>query len=148
MLDFIRLSSNTTLFWKLFLPTFWFAFYGSLMLVFWFGDNTQLGLFSKTEWKYGMTTFFVLGSLLLYFTVLKLHRVEYKDNNFYVSNYFRTIKVPLELALRISESKLFFFSYATLQLRKKTIMGRDIPFIFRRNIREEIRERIPGVLEG
>src|SRR5699024_11084842 len=124
----IRISSNSTLFWKIFLPTFWFTFYGVFTIALWTYKGPEQGLFLNKEFLLGLTIFYAVGSFLIYFTVLHVKRVEYKEEYLYVTNYFRTIKIPFDLIRYIDKTSYTIFRRRKVYLYKETPFGKSFTF--------------------
>lgn len=138
-----RISSNTTLFWKIFLPTFWFSFYGILTIVVWAYGDIKLGILSDLKFRLGVTLFYAIGSILIYFTILNIKRVEYEDEFLYITNYFRTIKVPFILIEHIDIQNYTIFKRGKIYLHKATPLGKNIVFIVSTQLIEEMVEEYP-----
>jgi hypothetical protein len=58
---------------------------------------------------------------------LNIKRVEFDENHFYISNYFKTIKIPKEGITQIKISTLPIFS--RMKLLNKGTFGQTITFI-------------------
>ena len=86
-----RISSNWTLFLKIFLPTFWFVFYGAIVIALFVASENQMAI--SMSMKIGVLVFYLSGSLVLYYTFMDLKRVEYDKDFLYVTNYFKTVRV-------------------------------------------------------
>lgn len=124
-----RLSSNLTLFFKLFIPTGWVSFFGLFLLVIFVVDTTDKPLLASQFFRIGFVTFFIIFLTLIYFTIYQLKRVETQERYIFVTDYFKTIKFPFENIDRISSMDLFLFKVVWLHLKSKGIFGRRIPFI-------------------
>lgn len=139
----IRISSNSTLFWKIFLPTFWFTFYGVFTIALWTYKGPEQGLFLNKEFRLGLTIFYAVGSFLIYFTVLQVKRVEYKEEYFYVTNYFRTIKIPFDLIRYIDKTSYTIFRRGKVYLYKETPFGKSFTFIVYKRTISELEKQYP-----
>ncbi|MDF1695589.1 MAG: hypothetical protein P1U56_07140 [Saprospiraceae bacterium] len=127
-----RLSSNFTLFFKLFVPTGWVSFFGLFAVVIFLVDTTDKPLLGTTEFRIGYLIFFVVFLTLIYFTIFQLKRVEYEDGHIFATDYFKTITFPLENIVRISKMNLGIFTVVWLHLQSKGIFGKRIPFLAKR----------------
>ena len=129
----IRVSSSWTLFYKVFLPTVWIAFFGALtLLVVVMNDlgslSAHLGI------KLGVFAFFLSGLLLLWFTLMDLKRVELAEDAFYVTNFFKTFKYSYESLKEVREFDLIFLHITLFKFVAKTAFGKRIFFIQRRKV--------------
>jgi len=129
----IRVSSSWTLFYKIFLPTVWIAFFGSLTLIV-VSMNTMGGISSHIGIKLGALVFFLLGLALLWFTLMNLKRVELAEDAFYVTNYFKTYKYSYQSLKQVKEFDLIFLHITLFKFVAKTAFGNKIFFIQRRNV--------------
>ena len=85
-----RLSSNATLFFKIFLPVFWTTIMVAVNLVAWFSAESDVEAAAVQSMRWGLLFTLVVGvaAFLLLFWPLK--RVETDGKEVFVSNYFRT----------------------------------------------------------
>jgi hypothetical protein len=142
-----RLSSNTTLFFKLFLPTFWTVFFGLFTLAVWITDD-YIGPLGFIEFKLGMTVFFITGVVILFFSFFRLKRVEADGHFFYVTNYFKTYRYPPDVLEKYREDNFLILRVGRLYLKEKGSFGRRISFIISRKNMQEYRLEHPLVLPG
>ena len=124
-----RLSSNLTLFFKLFVPTGWVSFFGLFALVIFLVDTTDKPLLASVNFRIGFMAFFVIFLTIIYFTIFQLKRVETEGGFIFVTDYFKTIKFPIENIDRISTLNLFLVKVVWLHLKTKGNFGKRIPFI-------------------
>ena len=142
-----RLSSNTTLFLKIFLPVFWLVFYGSFTLSFWLLDPATLPLLTSWTFRILFTLFYVLGTVFLYFTFFQLKRVEIDADFIYVSNYFKTYRYPFHRIEQLSQKNYLVFKTTQIHFKEEQSFGKAVSFIARRGIWEELAQNIPELLE-
>jgi len=128
-----RLSSNLTLFLKLFVPTGWLSFFGLFALVIFVVDTTDKPLLASFYFRVGFMAFFVIFLTLIYFTLFQLKRVETEGGYVFVTDYFKTIRFPLENINNISTLNLGLFKVVWLHLKTKGIFGKRIPFIAKKS---------------
>ena len=128
-----RLSSNFTLFFKLTIPVGWVSFFGLFALVIFIVDTTDKPLLASPYFKYGFLAFFLLFLTIIYFTIYQLKRVEYENGFMYVTDYFKTIKFPIENIERVSTLNMILFKVAWFHLKAKGIFGKRIPFIAKKS---------------
>jgi hypothetical protein len=129
MTDPYRVSSQTTLFFKIFIPVFWVVFFSgfSFLSIFFFRDSSDL--FSQKWYPFVALLFLGGGVAILYFTLWKLKRVEFGLEGFYVSNYFKTFRYTYESISTIKEADWLVLVVVSLHLYKKGQMGSKISFI-------------------
>ncbi len=124
-----RLSSNLTLFFKLTIPVGWFSFFGLFTLVIFLADTTDKPLLASQYFRLGFLAFFLIFLALIYFTIFQLKRVEQEDGFIFVTDYFRTIKFPIENINKVSTMNLGLFKVVWFHLKSKGIFGKRIPFL-------------------
>lgn len=129
----LRLSSNITLILKIFLPTFWTTIFGLFLVVLFVAEEDHLGVFAFPAYKYGYVAFFVLFITFLYFTVIKLLRVEANHEDLYVSNYLKTYRIPIQNIAKVTETNMLLFTLVTFHLRQRGSFGKKIHFVAKKS---------------
>ena len=124
-----RVSSNLTLLFKIFLPTFWIVFFGLFTFSCFFLIEPNVPIVGTPEFRYGMLAFFLIGCAVLYLSIMKLKRVEMGDETFYASDYFRHFKFPYLQILKISENEIGPILLVEIRFRNKTSFGKKIWFL-------------------
>lgn len=124
-----HLSSNATLIFRIFFPTFWLVFFGIFTLATFLVDVSYFGEVPAFLFRAGAGIFFLLGALLLYFTLMKLKRVEGSCEHVYVSNYFKTVRYTWESVSRIRQRELVGIRLFTIDLSGEGRFGRRIHFL-------------------
>lgn len=124
-----RVSSNSTIFFKLFLPTFWIVFFGLFTAFTFFYDDSQILLLTLPEFKYGILAFYFIFIILLYFTIIRLKRVEMGPDHYYVSNYLKNYKLIYEDIKEVSQISLGKFTLVKFHLAGKSSLGKSIIFL-------------------
>lgn len=124
-----RVSTNFTLFLKIFIPVFYIVFFGAFTVLLWTADRLETGALSIDHLRLGMSLFLLIGVTLLYFTVLKLHRVEMDEHFVYVTNYIKTARYPYHVIEKIDEQDFLILSTVTIFLKEKGIFGKKITFV-------------------
>lgn len=118
-----RISTNLTLVYKFFIPTFYLAFWGAFTVVsFSISGISLLG-------RVGIVAVFVGSATLFYFTLLKLKRVEIDEHFIYVTNYFKHFRYPLENVEKIVERDFLILRIATIYLEQPGSFGKKIVFV-------------------
>ncbi len=123
-----RISSSLTLFFRIFVPVFWTVFFGALtigLLV-----TSQLPqVFDNLYFRIGLVVFYLSGLIILYFTLLRLKRVEIDPQYVYVTNYLKTYRYPFHNIESIREYNLILFYLATIRFKEKGSFGKKIHFL-------------------
>lgn len=123
-----QLSSNWTLLFRLFIPTLWFAFFGTFLIAVLRADKSQTDT-SVNYLLYGLI-FFVLAFLIIFrYTLFRLKRIDTDETHIYVSNYFKSARYLFRDIESITVSKGILFNYGTLNLRGSGIFGDKIIFL-------------------
>ena len=124
-----QLSSSWTLGFRIFLPTFWIAFFGTFFLTTLFTDKDQIGQLSMNGLRWGLLVFIVVFMLIFWKTVLRLKRVDADKEHVYVTNYFKNVGYLHQYVEKIELSKGIIFNYGTLVLKEKGRFGKRILFL-------------------
>ena len=124
-----RVSTNLTLFLKLFIPTFWIVFFGSFTFAVWMTDARNLGGLPEIPLQYGSLLFLLIGAFLLYKTLLKLKRVEMDSEFVYATNYHKHARYPYHNIEKIEELDYLFFNLVHIHLKTPGYFGEKISFI-------------------
>jgi hypothetical protein len=131
-----RVSTNLTLFYKLFLPTFWFAFFGSATIaLFTLTGNATLQLTAL-----GL---FIGGLVLMYFTIFQFKRVEMGAEALYATNYFQHFQYPYSNVEKITHQNYFILRTATIHLRVPGTFGKKIVFVPSKTLYKDFWEAYP-----
>ena len=124
-----RVSSNLTLFFKLFVPTFWIVFFGAVTIALWVNQDILSGNVNGQAVRIGALFFYLSGLAMYYFTLLPLKRVEMDEHFVYVTNYFRNYRYPWHNIESITESNLFTFKVVSIRLKTPGNFGKQLRFI-------------------
>ncbi|MEM1327684.1 MAG: hypothetical protein AAGI23_17105 [Bacteroidota bacterium] len=124
-----RLSSNWTLFYKFFIPTFWIVFGGACLVAVWKLGITLAPGISPRSFALIYTVSYLAGIGFLYVFVMRLKRVEVDHQYVYVTNYFKNYRYPHRDIDYIQDSKLPFFGRAYLQLKAPGSLGYRITYL-------------------
>jgi len=116
-----NLSSNWTVVLKYFLPLVWTIFFGALCIIFWVSDNLEIG-----TWN------------LSYFRIMKLMRVEYDGEFFYVTNYFKIFKYPITNVEKITIKNFPLLKIGIVKFKKAGYFGKTVPFLVSKTNFDEV----------
>ncbi|MFK7807387.1 MAG: hypothetical protein AB8F74_06230 [Saprospiraceae bacterium] len=125
-----NISTSLTIFLKLFIPIFWMVFFGAFT-VGTFIKDIAVGPFLPSTFRWVAIAFFLLGSLLFYFTIMRIKRVDMDNEFMYVSNYFKTVRYPYGAIDKIKERDWLLFHTVHVSFRKTGIFGGRIVFLCR-----------------
>ena len=90
-----KISSSLTFFYKFLFTIIWIGL---------FGCGTLGLLLNQNEEGFVFLVAWIVGSLFLYWGCVRLKHVEIDANNIYISNFLKTIKIPLQEIEKISEN--------------------------------------------
>lgn len=124
-----RVSSNLTLILKIFFPTLWIAFFGLLTIAIFFSSGEDNLLFADWTFKLSVLGFFLLFLVIIYFTIMKLLRVEFAEKTFSASNYFKTYQYKYEDIDEIVEYDILIKTIVRIKMKGMTKHGRSIFFL-------------------
>jgi hypothetical protein len=142
-----RISSNSTLFLKIFLPTFWIVFFGIFTIAVLMAKTPHFGSVPAATFKLGLALFFLAGTAALYFTLLKLLRVELDEHHVYASNYFKTYRYPYRNVEKITERDLGLFHLVRIHLKAPGRFGAKITFLLDETMLKDFLEKHPEAAE-
>ena len=124
------LSSNATLFWRVFVPAFGTVFFLGLAMAHLFTNAEELYSWAPA---YAMRIFFTLILVgWVYFvrrTIWKLKRIDANDAHIYVTNYWVTARYPWSDVDRVEETRRMGRRVAHLHLKGAGRFGRKISFL-------------------
>lgn len=124
-----QLSSSWTLAFRIFLPTFWLAFFGTFFFATLFTDKNQIGQISMNGLRWGLLVFILVFLFVFWKTVLRLKRIDADSEYVYVTNFFKNIRYLHADVEKIELSKGIVFNYGTLVLKGKGYFGDRILFL-------------------
>lgn len=127
-----RLSSNWTLFYRLFLPTFWIVLVGAVVLTVWLLPNKYFGMVSASYLRAVLTSFYLTSLIIFYLTVIQFKRVEISKEELYVTNYFKHLKYPIQQVERITTTNYFVIKIGRVFLKEKGTFGSSFFFMISR----------------
>ncbi|MCE7922567.1 MAG: hypothetical protein DYG98_05900 [Haliscomenobacteraceae bacterium CHB4] len=126
----VMLSTNSTLFWRVFIPVFGTVFLSGFLLAFWLVDEDDLSLPFSMLWPRLLLLAIVIGWLwFLQRTLWRLKRVDADDTHIYVTNYWTTVRYPWHDIERIEEKKRFNRRVVNFWLRAPGKFGQVISFL-------------------
>jgi hypothetical protein len=142
----VNLSSNATLFWRIFVPAFGTVFMTGLLLVFWLVSEDAIYTSFPLLWvRLAITAVWAGWLLLIYRTVWRLKRMDANDTHFFVTNYWTTARYQWNDLAEITETNPLGRSVMHFRLRKPGFFGTTISFLPGSTCRQWLREH--GIVE-
>ena len=125
-----NLSSNLTLFWRVFLPVFGTVFLSGMLLAFWLINPNDLYLPYSIWWPRAVIGVLWLAWLLFVWrTLWPLKRVDADDGHLYITNYWLTVRYPWTDVEQLTEKKWFWRNQVVLRLKAPGRFGQDLYFL-------------------
>ena len=144
----VHVSSSLTLLFKYGFPTAWLVFFGAMTAAMWLTDdinaigNLPVGMFLII-----FTLCFFGIALLIYWSVMRIKRVEMDEHFFYVTNYFKNVRYPYHQIERIVEKDYLLFKVIHIILKNPATFGKKITFISSRDRFDLFLKEHPQVIE-
>jgi hypothetical protein len=140
-----RVSTNLTLFYKIFIPVFWIVFMGAFTLAIWLTPASYIGAMTALNFRLAMVFIFLSGVALLYFTLLRLKRVEINQEFVYVTNYFKNVRYPYHNIEGIAVSRFLILTFVRIRLKTPGSFGKNIFFIASTERLKAVIREFPGL---
>ncbi|MEO1518568.1 MAG: hypothetical protein AAFV95_26365 [Bacteroidota bacterium] len=141
-------SSTLTLFFKLVLPTMWITFFTGLTVAMFTLDITYVGPFTIEGFRMGLLAFLLTGIAFLYWSVLRIKRVDMDNEFFYVTNYFKTYRYPFHQIQKLNERDYKLFRVFDIYLKEPGSFGKKITFIAHRYRFDQFVQSHPVAFQG
>jgi hypothetical protein len=126
----LRLSSNLTLFWRIFVPVFWTTIMVGLCLVVWFSPEHYFGGVPLESLRWAVLLILGSGLATFWLALWPLRRVETDGKRIFVTDYFRTAGYRIaEDVEGIEVNRFLWMKICTLRLKGKGSFGQRIKFI-------------------
>ena len=137
----VNLSTNWTLILKIFFPIFWGVLFGLMTIAFWVSDVPYVGNMSIFNFRLLITSFFLTGLAVMYFSVMQLKRVEVDKDFLYVTNYKDTARYPFHNIKKIEEANYFLFKIVKVYFKTAGIFGQKVVFLANQFRLEKVLEK-------
>lgn len=136
------LSSNATLFWRVFMPVFSVVFLGGIVVAHWLTPAEDLypRKFPVAEIRIGLTVLWALLLALIYRTIWRIKRVETDGQFVYVSNYWITVRYPFDSVSHVFLGKKIGRRIARMHLKAPGRFGDTIRFLPSRQAKDLLLE--------
>lgn len=126
----INLSSNTTLFWRVFLPIFGTVLATALVAALLLTDREEMYLPFPVLWLQILVALFWLGWCYFVWRILwRLKRVDADDTHLYVTNYWTTVRYPWTDVARVETQRRWGRRIVHVHLRAAGRFGQRISFL-------------------
>ena len=127
----LRLSSNSTLFWRVFAPTFGTVFILGFLAIFWLIPEDELYMrYLSIGWARGIVTAaFLIWALFIWRVLWPLRRLDQDAEHVYITNYWVTVRYPLSDVEGIEMPEKKWPKFAYLNLKAAGRFGQRIRFI-------------------
>lgn len=137
-----HVSSNWTLFLKIFFPVFWGVFFGLTTLAFLFSSEAYIGGMSINKFRLLMFSFFCTGMAVMYFSLMQLKRVEVDNDFVYISNYMKTARYPFHNIEKMEETSYLISKVVHIYFKTPGIFGKKSIFLANQTrIQEVLKKR-------
>ena len=140
------ISSSLTIFFKIFIPTFWITFVGFFTMAVFFNTSINIPAIQSLEFRIGTLVFFISGIAILYYLFMRLKRVEVSETHVYVTNYWKTYRYPYSSISKIDEQNILGFTKVRMELTEPGSFGKKFVFIASRKRWNELIFERPEVL--
>lgn len=124
-----RLSSNWTLFLKIFFPVFWLSFIGGFVAAAFVSNNIEFPHITSLKFRIDILLIFVSGIIFFIFTFFRLKRVDAENDFIYITNYFKTYRYHIEDIAEIKVYNHIILKAAHLKFTSRSSFGKKIIFI-------------------
>ncbi len=142
-----RLSSNATLFWRIFVPVFWTTIMVGVTLVVWFAPEHYFGGVPLESLRWAVLLILGAGLGTFWLALWPLRRVETDGKRIFVSDYFRTVGYRIEEDVdRIDVNRFLWMKVCTIHLHGKGTFGQRLKFIASRHQFAEFRGAYAGAI--
>jgi hypothetical protein len=127
----VMLSSNLTLFWRIFVPVFGTVFMTGLLLAFWLinGNDLYLTAMPVLVARLLITTLWFGWLVLMARTLWRLRRIDADSLHFYVTDYWTTVRYPWTDLQRTEEVTRWGKKIVHFHLKGKGRFGQRISFL-------------------
>jgi hypothetical protein len=124
-----RLSSNFTIFWKLFVPIFYITLFGLLNIMALTIDPGDVPFLANPITQLVLIICYITFIIVIMLTIARLLRVESDDHSIYVSNYLKSYRYKIEDIENVSKKDFGFFTVTSLTMKEKTKFGKKLRFL-------------------
>jgi hypothetical protein len=139
----IRLSSNSTIFFKIFIPVFFTVFYGLFTIFLWL---TSAPFLEEYPWlRLSNTIFYLAVVFILYKSIWQLKRVEVDKHQIVITDYKNAYRYSWESLDSMIITNYWIFRIVHFFFKEKTSFGRSVPFIQEPKGFRELEQKFPDI---
>lgn len=126
-----QLSSNATLFWRVFVPAFGTVFMTGLLLGHWLTDAEDLYIAATSflTMRILVTLLWAGWLVFVWRTLWRLKRIDGDEFHFYVTNYWKTLRYPWTDLERYEEKKRLGRRVVNFYLKSPGSFGQKLSFL-------------------
>jgi hypothetical protein len=121
------ISSSLTPLMKFVFPIVWISLFGFGTLAIFLIDFHGQGIKPPPKWIF--LAGWVLASIILWRSCMRLKKVRVGVDAIYVSNFQKEIRIPFEEIINVTENRWINIRPITIYFRSETIFGRHIIFM-------------------
>lgn len=145
-----QVSTNLTLFYRLFLPIFFGVFLGATVIFLWLHPLDYYANLKGSTLRIGLTAFYVTMMVFFLFTVWRIRRVEMGKEWVYITDFFRQARYPWGNVKEVKETSIGLFLLVRVEFLEPGSFGRKATFIASRSrwrlFKEEFPDRLADLL--
>ncbi len=124
-----RLSSNLTIFLKIFIPIFYIVFFGSFLVGSLIVSVHDAPVLANPIFRLSYAAVFLIFIALLYFSFMKLKRVDADKEHVYINNYLKTYRYSWDDVEKVTSRNYGLFRTMRIYFKSKTSIGKKISFL-------------------
>ncbi len=125
----IQVSSNLTLFLKIFIPTFYLVFFGAFVGTIWFAGYDNFGKIDGDILRWASLFCYLAVTTIFLFTTMKLKRVEMDGQHLFVTNYFKHFRYSYDSIESIKEKEYPFVKIIQIRFKQTGSFGKKVSFL-------------------
>jgi hypothetical protein len=123
-----KLSTGLTILFKMVIPIFWVVFFGSITgaALFFAPEGSRI---TAPYFKWMITLVYLGWTIILYFTLYQLKRVEGNEKGLYISNYIKHAQIAFNDIRQFNQFNLGLFYLVKISFTRKTYFGNSVYFL-------------------
>jgi len=139
-----NVSSQLTLFFKVFIPVIWISFFGTIggfLVLSSDGQTSNLAMaFGQTKFSLIIIGFLSLGIVLLYFFLMRLKRVELDKDFLYATNYVKHFRYPYHNIDHLVMKRFLLWRPTKVVLKTPGKFGKRFTFLASKQLEVYLKE--------
>jgi len=128
-----NVSSQLTLFFKVFIPTIWISFFGTIGGFLLFSGSGKTGnlamILGHGLFNIIIIGFLLLGIIVLYFLFMRLKRVELDKDYLYATNYIKHYRYPFHNIEQLEIKRFLIWQPTKVILKTPGKFGKRFTFL-------------------